>query len=126
MFDTQSDSDYLLDMSNATATITASTEMPNSAWSQSHRYDHCDMTVFGRERNATLAPMAAAFNIDGAAGVIAATKGGTRNGYIAHAWALAMSAVYGPVGVHETQGEHPEVIRFKAQALADLATYLGA
>lgn len=116
----------MLSVDAAIATITV-TDLATASreWSQAHRYDHCDMPVYGRERNATLAPMAAAFYTGGAAAVIAETKGGTRNGYICRAWELAMTAVYGPVGVHETQGEHPEVLRVKARAEADLRTYLG-
>ncbi len=82
------------------------------------------MPVYGVERSVALAPIAAAFIVGGAQAVIQAAKGGTRNGYICRAWELAMTAEYGPVGTHATQGEHPEVIKAKARALADLQAYL--
>lgn len=76
------------------------------------------------ERSAALAPIAAGFNTGEAAGVIEAARGKTRNGYVSRAWSLALTAVHGPIGMHPEQTQHPEVIRIKARALADLRTYL--
>lgn len=95
------------------------------ALAATHYWDHCEMPVAGVERHAALAPLAAAFNLGGAAAVISARRGHTRNGYVARAWALAMTAVHGPVGMHPSQEMHPDVIRAKDQAAASLRTFLG-
>lgn len=89
-----------------------------------HWWDGCDIRPHKSERLDALAPLAAAFYTGEAAEVISAARGKTRNGDVAHAWGLAMGAVYGPIGAHESQGEHPEVIKFKARCLAALRTYL--
>lgn len=89
-----------------------------------HWWSHCNESIGGVERHTDLAPIAAAFYTGEARAVIKAACGRTNNGYIGRAWSLAMTAVYGPVGTHESQGEHPEVIKAKARALADLRGYL--
>ncbi len=89
-----------------------------------HWWDGCDIRPHKSERLNALAPLAAAFYTGEAAEVISAARGKTRNGDVAHAWGLAMGAVYGPIGAHESQGEHPEVVKFKARCLAALRTYL--
>ena len=89
-----------------------------------HWWDGCDIRPHKSERLDALAPLAAAFYTGEAAEVISAARGKTRNGDVAHAWGLAIGAVYGPIGAHESQGEHPEVIKFKARCLAALRTYL--
>ena len=66
---------------------------------------------------------AAAFLAGGAAAVIKAACGGRGDG-VTRAWELAMGAVHGPIGAHESQGQHPEVIKVKARCLADLRAYL--
>ena len=89
-----------------------------------HWWDGCDIRPHKSERLDALAPLAAAFYTGEAAEVISAARGKTRNGDVAHAWGLAMGAVYGPIGAHESQGGHPEVVKFKAGCLAALRTYL--
>lgn len=69
--------------------------------------------------------MIAAHAEGGPEAVIAAAKG-ARSTYESHAWALAMTAVYGPVGTHPLQGEHPEVVTAKARAAERLCTFLAA
>ena len=69
--------------------------------------------------------MIAAHAEGGPEAVIAAAKG-ARSTYESHAWALAMTAVYGPVGTHPTQGEHPEVVAVKSRAADRLRTFLAA
>lgn len=65
-----------------------------------HWYDGCDETCDYRvERNATLAPIAAAFFAGGEEAVIAAASGSSHNDVV-RCWELAMTAVYGPVGIH--------------------------
>lgn len=49
---------------------------------------------------------------------------GARHGDQKHAWALAMTAVHGPVGMHPSQEQHPEVLRAKREAEEKLRTYL--
>ena len=77
------------------------------------------------ERAAVLAPVIAAFATGGAQAVISGIRGGTRDGYVSRAWCLAMTAVHGPTGTHPEQTQHPEVLRVKALALADLQRFLG-
>ena len=76
-------------------------------------------------RTATLAPLVADFATGGAQAVISGIRGGTRDGYVSRAWCLAMTAVHGPTGTHPEQTQHPEVLRVKALALADLQRFLG-
>lgn len=83
------------------------------------------VSTYAAERRALLAPLAAAHAEGGPAAVIEAAKG-TRSTYESHAWALAMTAVYGPVGTHPTQGEHPDVVAAKARAGERLRTFLAA
>ena len=89
-----------------------------------HWWDGCDIRPHKSERLTSLAPLAAAYYTGEAAAVIQAAKGKTGHGDIAHAWGLAMGAIHGPIGAHETQGEHPEVVKFKARCLAGLRAYL--
>ena len=89
-----------------------------------HWWDHCGMSVCGVERNAALAPIAAAFNRGEAQGVLALSDG-FRCTYASRAWALAMTAVYGPVGTRQLYPtDSPTVVKAKARALADLQEYL--
>lgn len=93
------------------------------ALAATHYHADCDMTSYGRERAATLAPIAAAHNAGGPESVLQAARGSNHTD-IRHAWALAMTAVYGPVGTHPSQTEHPDVIRAKGEAADKLRRFL--
>ena len=104
--------------------------LPNGATNHpalaaTHWWDHCNMEPATNERHTALAPLAAAFYVGGPAALIAAARGQTRNGYVARAWALAMTAEHGPTGVHPDHAQHPEVLRAKAKADRTLREYLG-
>lgn len=88
-----------------------------------HRWADCGEGLYGVERHAALAPLAAAFVCEGARGILGAFEG-LRCSYQSRAWALAMTAVYGPVGTREENIEYPSVVKAKARALADLQSYL--
>lgn len=88
-----------------------------------HWWDHVGRNDVNDARNAALAPLAAAFLAGGAQAVITAACGARGDGS-QRAWELAMGAVHGPIGAHESQGQHPEVLKVKARCLADLRTYL--
>lgn len=90
-----------------------------------HWWHDCGKDDRRNERAEALAPLAAGWNTAGAQGVIDAARGKTRNGDVARAWALAMTAVHGPTRVHPDNVNHPEVIRVRDTAAADLARYLG-
>ena len=90
-----------------------------------HWWHDCSKDDRRDERSEALAPLAAGWNTSGAQGVIDAARGKTRNGYVSRAWALAMSAVHGPTSTHPDNANHPEVLRVKSNAAADLARYLG-
>ena len=83
------------------------------------------VSTYAQERRGLLAPLVAAHADGGPEAVIAAAKG-ARSTYESHAWALAMTAVYGPVGTHPTQGEHSDVIFAKSRAADRLRTFLAA
>ena len=89
-----------------------------------HWWDGCDLRPCTSERTIALAPLAAAFYQGEARAVIKAASGKTSHSDISGAWGLAMGAVYGPVGMHESQEQHPEVIKFKARCLDHLRAYL--
>ena len=116
------DSPLAADVISAPLHLQGATNSP--ALTPIHWWDGCDVRPHKSERLTALAPLAAAFYTGEAAAVIKAASGKTGNGDVAAAWGLAMGAVHGPIGVHETQGEHPEVIKFKARCLANLRTYL--
>ena len=61
---------------------------------------------------------------DGAEAVIEAASG-SNHCDVRSAWALAMTVVHGPVGMHPSQTEHPDVIRAKANADKALRSKLG-
>ena len=88
-----------------------------------HRWSHCGEGLYGVERHAALAPLAAAFVNEGAKGILGAF-GGLRCTYQSRAWALVMTAVYGPTGTREENIEYPSVVKAKARALAELQEYL--
>lgn len=83
------------------------------------------VSTYAQERRALLAPLVEGHREGGPEAVISAAKG-ARSTYESHAWALAMTAVYGPVGTHPTQGEHPDVVSAKARASDRLRTFLAA
>ena len=83
------------------------------------------VSTYEQERRALLASMIAAHAEGGPEAVIAAAKG-ARSTYESHAWALAMTAVYGPVGTHPTQGDHLGVLAAKSRAADRLRTFLSA
>jgi len=90
-----------------------------------HRWADCGEGRYGVERHAALAPIAAAFNQGAAKGILDSVDA-FRCTYASRAWALAMTAVYGPVGTREENIESPTVVKAKARALADLQEYLSA
>jgi hypothetical protein len=83
------------------------------------------VSTYAQERRTLLAPLVAAHAEGGPAAVLAAAKG-ARSTYESHAWSLAMTAVYGPLGVHPAQTEHPDVVAAKARAADRLRTFLAA
>lgn len=89
-----------------------------------HWWADCNEAVYGTERAAALAPLAAALNSSNPSAVIAAASGRIRNGYVSRAWSLAMTAVHGPTGTHPTQSAHPRVLAAMVQAANDLRAYL--
>ncbi len=108
---------------------TAPLPIPNGASNHpalaaTHWWDHCDRPLYSAERTAALAPIAAAFYRGGAEEVIKAASG-SRHCDVRSAWALAMTVVHGPVGMHPSQTEHPDVIRAKANADKALRSKLG-
>jgi hypothetical protein len=102
-----------------------------------HWYDGCNEVCDYRvKRNATLAPIAAAFFAGGEEAVIAAASGSSHNDVVC-CWELAMTAVYGPVGVHaswkdangrptaECLARFSNVRNAVENARANLRTFLG-
>lgn len=111
------------DTTLAPATAHSQGAQNHPALAATHWWADCSKAPYGAERAADLAPIAAAHNRGGAPAVIKAASG-SNHCDIRRAWALAMTAVHGPVGTHETQGEHPEVIRAKARAADELRSFL--
>ena len=106
---------------DATRFVQGATNAP--ALTPLHRWADCGEGLYGVERHAALAPLAAAFVREGAKGILNAFEG-LRCTYQSRAWALAMTAVYGPVGTREDRVEYPSVVKAKARALSDLQGYL--
>jgi len=94
------------------------------ALAATHWHDGCDARPYGVERSRVLAPLAAAYYQGGAAAVIKAASG-SNHCDVRACWALAMTVVHGPVGMHPTQEQHPEVLRIKANTKAELERRLG-
>lgn len=103
------------------AAVPAQCSVPSVEW-MSHKFlhwgDECDST-FGIEytvqRNKTLAPIAAAFFAGGEEAVIKAACG-SNHCDIMRCWELAMTAVYGPSGIHESWTDEHD--RPTAEAMA--------
>lgn len=107
----------------APATFHSNAATNHSALVATHWWDSCMMSISGDERHAALAPLAAAYYSGGATAVIKAASG-SNSGYRRRGWALAMTAVHGPTGMHESQEQHPDILAAKSKAEASLRAYL--
>ncbi len=106
------------------AAIPAQCSVPSVEW-MSHKFlhwgDECETTrgiEYTTQRNATLAPIAAAFFAGGEEAVIKAASG-SNHCDIMRCWELAMTAVYGPTGIHDSWCD--ERGRPTAEAMAKLS-----
>lgn len=99
------DSAASLSVRTVSAAVPAQCSVPSVEW-MSHKFlhwgDDCsEVSEYRAQRNATLAPIAAAFFAGGEEAVIKAASGSNHCDVI-RCWELAMTSVYGPTGLHSS------------------------